>query len=80
MASGCWGCRGHVATAAERQELKPNVLTFWLGIGDKKASALCKGDSVWTRAEIEAVAEGIGLDLFEMGRRIVARLRGDQPG
>ena len=37
-----------VRAELERQEMKPKALTFWLGVGDKKASALYKGESVWT--------------------------------
>jgi hypothetical protein len=69
-----------VSAELKRQEMKPKVLTFWLGVGDKKASALCRGDSVWTMAELEAVAEGMGVDLFEMVTRCAARLRKDPAG
>ena len=63
-----------VRAELESQELKPKALTFWLGIGDTKASALCKGASVWTMADLEAVAEGMGVDLSEMVMRCAARL------
>lgn len=51
-----------------------------MGIDDKKASALCHGDSVWTMAELEVVAEGMGVDLFEMVTRCAAWLRKDPVG
>jgi len=58
------------------------VLIFWLGVSDRKASALCKGDSVWTMADLEAVTEGMGVDLPEMfdtvcrpTEEVTARLR-----
>ena len=73
------GTRGECPAQLRRQEMKPKVLTFWLGISDRKASALCKGDSVWTTAELEAAAEGMGVDLFEMVTRCAARLRKDRP-
>ena len=55
-----------VSAELVRQELKPKALTFWLGIGDKKAAALCKGSAVWTMAEFEEVAEGLGVSLVDM--------------
>ena len=67
-----------VSAELRRQDLKPKVLTFWLGIGDRKAAALCRGETVWTMAELEAVAEGMGVDLFEMVTRCAAHLRKDQ--
>lgn len=67
-----------VSAELRRQDLKPKVLTFWLGIGDRKAAALCRGKTVWTMAELEAVAEGMGVDLFEMVTRCAAHLRKDQ--
>lgn len=68
-----------VSAELQRQEMKPKVLTFWLGISDRKASALCKGDSVWTMADLEAAADGMGVDLFELVTRCAAHLRTDQP-
>lgn len=68
-----------VSAELARQELKPKVLTFWLGVGERKAAALCKGESVWTMAELEAVAEGMGVDLFEIVTRCAARLKKHQP-
>ena len=64
-----------VSAELARQNLKPKVLTFWLGVGDRKAAALCRGESVWTMAELEAAAEGMGIDLFEMVTRCAARLK-----
>lgn len=58
-----------------RQQMKPKVLTFWLGVSDRKASALCKGETVWSVADLEAAAEGLGVDLAEMVTRCAARLR-----
>lgn len=69
-----------VSAELRRQDMKPKVLTFWLGVGDRKAAALCRGETVWTMAELEAVAEGMGVDLSEMVTRCAARLRKDQPG
>lgn len=68
-----------VSAELRRQEMKPTVLTFWLGVSDRKASALCKGESLWTMADLEAVAEGLGVDLHEIVTRCAARLRQDQP-
>ena len=68
-----------VSAELKRQELKPKVLTFWLGISDRKASALGKGESHWTVADLEAAAEGMGVDLLEMVTRCAALLRKDQP-
>lgn len=68
-----------VSAELQRLEMKPKVLTFWLGISDRKASALCKGDSVWTMADLEAAADGMGVDLFELVTRCAAHLRTDQP-
>lgn len=68
-----------VSAELRRQGLRPKVLTFWLGISDRKASALCKGDSVWTMADLEAAADGMGVDLFELVTRCAAHLRTDQP-
>lgn len=69
-----------VSAELRRQDMKPKVLTFWLGVGDRKAAALCRGETVWTMAELEAVAEGMGVDLSEMVTRCAARLRKDQSG
>ena len=63
----------------ERQELKPKALTFWLGISDRKAAALCQGTTVWTMAELEDVSEGMGVELPEMLRRCAARLERTRP-
>lgn len=63
-----------VRAELERQEMKPKALTFWLGVGDRKASALYKGEAIWTMAELEAVAQGMGVDLSEMVIRCAARL------
>ena len=60
---------GEVSAELQRQEMKPKVLMFWLGVSDRKASALCKGETVWTMADLEAVAEGMGVDLAEMVTR-----------
>ena len=49
-----------VSAELTRQEMKSKVLTFWLGVSDRKASALCKGDSVWTMPDLEAAAERDG--------------------
>lgn len=62
-----------------RQGMKPKVLTFWLGVGDRKASALCKGDSMWTMKDLELVAEGMGVDLPEILTRCAARLTNCRP-
>lgn len=58
----------------ERQDLKPKALTFWLGVGDRKAASLCEGKTVWTMGELEDVSEGMGVDLSEMLRRCADRL------
>ena len=68
-----------VSAELERQEMKPKVLAFWLNVGDRKASALCKGEGQWTMAELEAVAEGMGVDLPEMLTRVAARVKRNQP-
>lgn len=69
-----------VSAELKRQEMKPKVLAFWLGVSDRKASALCSGESLWSMADLEAVAEGLGVDLHEIATRCPARLRQDQPG
>jgi len=68
-----------VSAELTRQEMKPKVLTFWLGVSDRKASALCKGDSMWTMEDLEAAAEGMGVDLPEMLTRCAARLTKYRP-
>jgi hypothetical protein len=68
-----------VSAELQRQEMKPKVLTFWLGVIDKKASALSKAECMWTLAELEAVAEGMGIDLAEMLARCSAHLQRHQP-
>lgn len=68
-----------VGAELARQELKPKALTFWLGIGERKATALCKGSAVWTVAELEAAAEGLGVDLSDMVRRCAARAENQVP-
>lgn len=60
----------------QRQELQPKAVPFWLGVGDRKASALCKGETLWTMAELETVSEVMGVDLSEMLTRIADRLNG----
>nr|NLI50493.1 hypothetical protein [Propionibacterium sp.] len=64
-----------VSAELRRQQMKPKVLTFWLGVSDRKASALCRGETVWSVADLEAAAEGLGVDLAEMVTRCAARLR-----
>lgn len=49
--------------------------TFWLDVSDRRASALCKGDSMWTMEDLETVADGMGIDLPEVLTRCAARLR-----
>ena len=68
-----------VSAELTRQEMKPKVLTFWLGVSDRKASALCKGDSLWTMEDLEAVAEGMGVDLPDVLTRCAARPRRYRP-
>lgn len=67
-----------VSAELARQDLKPKALTFWLGASDKRASALCRGGSIWTMPELEEVSEGLGVDLFEMVTRCAARLQKDR--
>ena len=58
----------------KRQGLKPLALALALNAGDRKASALIRGNDVWTMAQVEAAAEmlGIGLDvlLLRCARRL----------
>lgn len=61
-----------VRAELEPQELKPKALTFGLGVGDEKASALYNGEAIWTMAELEGVTEGV--DLSEMVMRCAANL------
>lgn len=68
-----------ISTELARQEMKPKVLTFWLGVSDKKAAALCKGNAVWTTADLEAAAEGLGIDLSEMVTRCATRVKQEHP-
>jgi hypothetical protein len=55
--------------------MKPKVLTLWLGIGDRKAAALCKGQAVWGMDDLEMVAEGMGVDLFELVTKCASRVK-----
>jgi hypothetical protein len=64
-----------VSAELTREGMKPKVLTFWLGIGERKASALCKGEAVWTMVDLELVAEGMGVDLAELVSRCATRIR-----
>ena len=68
-----------VSAELERQEMKPRVVKFWLNVGDRKASALCNSEGQWTMAELEAVAEGMGVDVPEMLTRVAARVKRNQP-
>lgn len=63
-----------VSAELERQELKPKAVTFWLGVGDRRAWNLCKGSAVWTLEELEACAEGMGVSLSDLLSRVAARL------
>lgn len=64
-----------VSAELERQAMTAKAITFWLNVGTRKAKALCDGSTIWTMAELEEVAEGLGVELSVLLVRCADRLR-----